>query len=97
MGKTHLDTLMTITNIATLYTEGLKDFPKEEEMCRLAPDGYERLLVKDADEPKGCARKMVRLHVIDQQDKDKATAMVKAYPFLMADPVTGPHVRKLLR
>ena len=96
VGKTHLDTLMTIMNMAGAYMDGLKDFTKAEEVLMRALDGYERLLGKDSQETKTCAKNVARLQVVSKPDKHKLRDIVKSYPFLLTDPLAGLFIRELL-
>eukprot|EP00518_Triparma_eleuthera_P007253 CAMPEP_0182487048 /NCGR_PEP_ID=MMETSP1319-20130603/47705_1 /TAXON_ID=172717 /ORGANISM="Bolidomonas pacifica, Strain RCC208" /LENGTH=132 /DNA_ID=CAMNT_0024689157 /DNA_START=427 /DNA_END=825 /DNA_ORIENTATION=+ len=83
-GKTHPDTLNTIMNMAITYEEGLEDFPKAEEMFRLALDGYERSLGKVHKGTKNCAFNLARL--IDEQGRqDDLKKVLTAYPHIVDD------------
>ena len=44
MGKTHTETLNTITNIGMVFMEGTLEFTKAEEIFTLALDGYKKAL-----------------------------------------------------
>ena len=33
---------------------------------------------------------------MDHPDKLKATAIIKSYPFLLSDPVAGPHIKAFI-
>ena len=59
--KTHPHTLGTIMNMAAVYGDGLGDRVKDEEMLRLALDGYEKSLGKDHEDTKECARNLAIL------------------------------------
>ena len=60
MGRTHPDTLMTIWDTAH-HKKGLMDFAKAEEMYRLALEGCEKSLGKDAMFTKECVQNLARL------------------------------------
>ena len=81
MGKTHLDTLATIMNMVGVYTEGLEDFAKAEEMTRLALDGFEKSLGKGHKDTKDCARILAILCCFYL----KTRALIKEYPVLLKD------------
>ena len=76
---THPSTLMAIMNIATMYTDGLKDFSKGEDMVRFPLDGSERSLGKDHAHTKDCA---YNLNIILEEmgRHDEKAALETIYP-----------------
>ena len=72
------------------------NFVKAEEMYRLVLDGKEVSLGKDHEETEGYAMGLARFYFVERPDKTKARELIKAYPFLFTDPMTGPHVRSFL-
>ena len=57
----------------------MKDFPKTEEMYRIALDGYEKSLGKDHEETKRCAKNLTIL-LVETGKLDEKAALEKTYP-----------------
>ena len=69
-------------NMAGIFTDGLKDFTKAEEMFRHALDGYEKSLGKDHERRKRCAKNLaVLLEKIGTRKQDLRN-MLDEYPHL---------------
>ena len=66
-----------LTPWGPVYTDGLKDFIKAEEMYRLALDGNEKSLGKDHKNTKECAFNFAFLVVKQLKDKAKIKAHLK--------------------
>ena len=79
LGKTHPETLMTVTNIGSMFMDGLKDFSKGEEMTRLALNGYEKSLGKDYNDTKACARNL-NVFLEEMGRLAEKTALEEIYP-----------------
>ena len=74
MGKTHPDTLTTITCMANKSSDGLKDYAKAEEMYRRRLDGYDKSFGKEQKYTKGRAMNMAGLY-IESKMNDKGRKM----------------------
>ena len=83
LGKTHPDTLRTITNMANTYMGGLKDFKKPEEMYRLALDGKEKSLGKDHKDTKLCVENLALFLGVKVGSKDRTQQLVLSYPHIL--------------
>ena len=83
MGKTHPDTLVTITNMAGVYADGLKDYTKAEEMLTLALDGNEKSLGMDHESTKKRARNLGVLLAQPLSDRRKTRELVNDYLHLL--------------
>ena len=83
MGNTHTDTLDTIMNIGMVYKK-TGNFTKAEELYMLALDRYEKLLGKDHEDTKDCARNLALLVVGGlMKDKVNTRELVREYLYLM--------------
>ena len=83
VGKNYPDTLLTIMNIAAVFMDGLRDLTKEEEMSRLALDGYKKSLGKDHEGTKKCAENMAQLLGFELEVKENTQQLLHIYPHLL--------------
>ena len=98
LGKTHPDTLMTITNTVTVYMEDSKVFTKAEEMFRLAVDGYKKSLGKDHAHTKRCAENFAISYCFLLKSKEKAREVFLKYPHVVLGfDRTTRYIREFIR
>ena len=89
-------------NMAITYGAGLEDRAKEEEMYRLALDGYERSLGKSHKATKVCVKNLAILLCWHLESKEKTRELVKEYPILLEDggrldKRSQDHVREFIK
>ena len=71
-------------NMATIYSNGLKNFPQAEEMYKRALDGKEKSLRKDHVSITECARNLACIYQASEMNSKPLMAeLVKKYPDLM--------------
>ena len=81
LGKTHPETLDTVTNMALLYNTGLKDYEKAEELYQRALGGYEAQLGKDHAGTKRCAENLAWCFAL-AGEKLKLRKIIDEYPLI---------------
>ena len=82
LGKTHPDTLNTVTNMAVTYKK-TGDFAKAEEGFRRALDGHEKSLEKGNQSTRKFARGLALLLETIGTRKQDLRKVLGAYPHLM--------------
>ena len=78
------NTLKSVYNIAGVYSRGLKNYEKAEELYQRALEGYEAQLGKDHVHTKGCARNLANSFA-KAGEKLKLRKIIDDYPHILID------------
>ena len=86
------NTLKSVYNIAGVYSRGLKNYEKAEELYQRALEGYEAQLGRDHEDSKSCAKNLAKCFFL-AGDRLKLKKIISKYPHILID---GPALKEYL-